>query len=315
MNIIKKSLYYINLLFFAGLIFASCVRSETNFPIGIVTGSKTGTYFRFGQEIADKARMSGLSIIVRESKGTIANIERLSEKTPLAMVQSDILALLKSSDKSEIKRIARNLRLMFPLYNEEVHLFANKKITSFEDLEGKRVIFGVRNSGNWLTSHNLFYITGIKPGEEILDLDPPEALQAVLQGTADAMIYVVGKPARLFSKVESEHPYLIEKFHFVPLNHPKIIEKQVYVHSNINSDDYSWFKGDVPTIAVKAVLICYDFSSRDNDYYRIRCDQLSQLAKIIRNNIDKLKQTGHPKWKEINLNEKIEIWESDSCSK
>ncbi len=312
-----KKQFVIQLLsiFFIGILLESHAMADNSNTLGMVTGSKTGTYYRFGQEIADKAGQEGLNIFVKESKGSIANIKRLisSENAAFAIVQSDVLSFLKRSVKYKV--IAKKLRLIFPFYNEEVHLFANKKIKRFEDLHGKRLVLGVEGSGNWLTSNNLLHITGVEPRVKMY-LDPPEAVTAVLKGEADAMIYVVGKPAKLFTKLEkvkSEYPQLVEKVHFVPLNNPKMF-KQSYVSAEITSDDYSWFNSNISTIAVKALLISYDFSSRYNDYYRRRCDQLSWLGQVVRKNIYDLKQSGHPKWKEVNLDEDITIWKRDSCS-
>ena len=41
-----------------------------------------------------------------------------------------------------MRQVAGRLRLIFPFYNEEVHLFAGKSILSFGDLQGKRVVVG-----------------------------------------------------------------------------------------------------------------------------------------------------------------------------
>jgi len=297
--------------------FIPCAISEDK-SIGMVTGSKTGTYYRFGQEIADKAVRSGLDIIVKESEGSIANIERLisSENAGFAMVQSDVLSFLKRSTDPGMRKTAGKLRLIYPFYKEEVHIFANKDIRKFEDIQGKRLVLGVERSGNWLTSNNLLHITGVEPKEKMY-LKPPEAVVAVLKGDADAMVYVVGKPASLFTNLEevkSSYPQLFEKVNFVPLDDPKIV-KHGYVSAEITSDDYPWFNDKIQTVAVKALLVCFDFSSRRDNYYRMRCDQLYKLDEAIRNNINELKQTGHPKWKEVNLDEKIESWEWDACSR
>lgn len=88
----------------------------------------------------------------------------------------------------------------FPLYDEEVHLFANKAITALNDLQGKRVIVGEQGSGTWLTAMNALQITGVKPAE-LLNLPPLQSVTAVLKGEADALFYVAGKPVTLFTKV------------------------------------------------------------------------------------------------------------------
>lgn len=288
--------------------------------IGMVTGSETGTYFRFGQEIAATAKKAGLDIVVKSSEGSIANIKRLTSKenAAIAMVQSDVLGFLGRSDNPETQRIAQKLRLIFPFYNEEVHLFARKEITRFEDLQGRRVVIGTEGSGNWLTSHNLQSLIGVKTIQFVDNLKPDEAVTGVLMGEVDAMIYVAGKPVKLFSnldKLKSDPNYarMLETVHFVPLNDPKMLHE--YVSSEIRSDDYGWFDRTVPTIAVKAVLISYDFSNSTDSYRLMRCRQLGQLGQVIRENIAELKQNGHPKWKEVNLEENVGIWKADSCSR
>lgn len=294
--------------------------SETNESIGMVTGSETGTYFRFGQEIAATAKKAGLEIIVKSSEGSIANIRRLTSKenAAIAMVQSDVLGFLGRSDNPETKRIAQKLRLIFPFYNEEVHLFARKDITRFEDLQGKRVVIGTEGSGNWLTSHNLQTLMRVKAIQFVDTLKPDEAVTGVLMGEADAMIYVAGKPVKLFSnldKLKSDPTYarMLETVHFVPLNDPDMLQE--YVSSEIRADDYGWFDGTVPTIAVKAVLISYDFSGSTDSYRVMRCRQLGRLGQVIRENIGELKHNGHPKWKEVNLEGNIGLWKADSCSR
>jgi TRAP-type uncharacterized transport system substrate-binding protein len=80
--------------------------------IGMVTGSTTGTYFRFGQDIANKAGEVGLNILVKESEGSIDNLKRLASKenAAFAIVQSDVLGFLKRNP--EMVDIARKLRLI-----------------------------------------------------------------------------------------------------------------------------------------------------------------------------------------------------------
>jgi len=306
-------------IFFMSLFFIPCTIAQ-NKTIGMVTGSEKGTYFKFGNDIADIARRNGLDIKVKTSEGSMKNIRRLPsrENAGLGIVQSDVLSLLRRSETPEDHEIAQKLRLIFTLYNEEVHLFANKNIKDFKDLQGKRLVVGVEDSGNYVTSTNLMSITGIEPRK--IHLKPEKALEAVLHGRADAMIYVVGKPASLFREIESKYPDKIENVHFVPLNDKKILRE--YKLGEITSNDYKWLEEKVSTVTIKAVLICYDFTRKDEPYYHMRCEQFAKLARIIRDNIGELKQGAkaenpiyHPKWKQVNLNEDMGIWEWDTCSR
>ncbi|MFO1372849.1 MAG: TAXI family TRAP transporter solute-binding subunit [Candidatus Competibacteraceae bacterium] len=287
--------------------------------IGMVTGSKTGTYIQFGNDIAGVAKTVGLDILVKDSQGSIDNIKRINSKenATFGIVQSDVLGFLSRSENPEMRQVAGRLRLIFPFYNEEVHLFASKSIKTINDLQGKRVVVGEQGSGNWLTAMNLLQIASVKPAET-LSMPPLQGVTTVLKGEADAMFYVAGKPVSLFTKVgdlitKPEFAPMLAKVHFVPLDDPRLLRE--YQPAQIGVADYEWSDGNVPTIAVKAVLMSFDFSGKQNPYFVQRCQQLAKLGQVIRANLSQLRQTGHPKWKEVNLEEKVGIWPLDSCSR
>lgn len=308
------------LLYLFGLTGSAIADDANTQSIGMVTGSRTGTYIQFGNDIAEVAKTVGLNILVKDSQGSIDNIKRMNSKenAALGIVQSDVLGFLSRSESGEMRQVAGRLRLIFPFYNEEVHLFANKSIQSFSDLQGKRVSVGEPGSGNWLTAMNLLQLTGVKPAE-LLKLPPLQGVTAVLKGEADAMFYVAGKPVSLFTKVgnlitQPEFAAMLANVHFVPLDDPRMLRE--YSSARIGQADYKdWLLADTPTIAVKAVLMSFDFSSKKTPYFVQRCQQLAQLGPAIRANLSQLRQTGHAKWKEINLDENVESWPLDSCSR
>ena len=286
--------------------------------MGIVTGGPTGTYIKFGQDMATMAEREGLNLIVKESQGSLANIERMDsrENAGVGIVQSDVLGFLSRSTDKQMKKTASRLRLIFPFYNEEVHLYANKDIKSIKDLQGRRVIVGSSGSGNWLTATNLLNMTGVNPSERI-QLSPVEGAKEILLGNADAMFYVAGKPVKLFKNLEKvfeneEFKDLANNVHMVPLTDDIMLEE--YVSAELTPEDYSWLGDTVPTIAVKAMLIGFDFSSNRNSYYKKRCEEFQRLGKAIRDNIEELRTDGHPKWNQVNLDEEVGLWERDTCS-
>ena len=286
--------------------------------MGIVTGSEAGTYIKFGQDMANVTDGTGLNLLVKTSQGSLANIRRMisQENAAAGIVQSDVLGFLTRSQDAKMRKVANRLRLIFPFYNEEVHLYARKDITSFADLEGKRVVVGTKGSGNWLTTTNLLHMMGVEPGER-LNLSPAAGATAVLTDQADAMFYVAGKPVKLFTNMEQfkdnpKYQELAQNVHMVPLNDPKMLRE--YLSASLGPADYSWLAEEIPTIAVKAVLVSYDFTSKTTPYYVRRCNELKILGTAIRTNIDKLRNSGHPKWNEVRLDEDIGLWKRDQCS-
>ncbi len=315
----KNTLYYLPplLLITVWTIFST----STSFAegIGMVTGSKVGTYIQFGENIAQQSATAGVDILVKESEGSIDNIRRMNsrENAALGIVQSDVLGFLTRSNSAEMKKIAKRIRMIFPFYNEEIHLFANRSIQSVKDLQGKRVIIGKSGSGNWLTATNLMKIAGVKAGET-LNLSPDKGVVAILKGEADAIFYVAGKPVKLFTtlgnlKKKPQYAPLFDKVHFVSITDPAIMNE--YETSHIGPQDYAWLSGKTPTAAVKAVLVSFDFSSKSSPYFRQRCQALGEIGRVIRDNIGSLKANGHPKWKEVNLEANVGIWKLDTCSR
>lgn len=287
--------------------------------IGMVTGPKTGTYIAIGRDIAAAAKES-VAINVKESGGSIDNIKRISsgENAALGIVQSDVLGFLSRSKNPESIKIAENLRMVFPFYEEEVHILTRSDIKSFADLSGKRVVIGEEGSGNMLTAVNLFSMMDVTP-KESLRIPPPEGIVAVLRGEADAAIFVGGKPVRLFKNLEElkntkneKYAEMLAKLHFLPLNEPKMLEE--YKPAEITPADYNFVAEKVPTIAVTAVLVAYDFSPSGKHPHQQRCAQLRSVGDVIRANLSRLAESGHPKWQQVKLDADVGIWKKDICA-
>lgn len=198
--------------------------------------------------------------------------------------------------------------MIFPLYNEEVHVLGRPGIRTLGDLQGRRVAVGEERSGTYLTATFLLTAANVWPGEEI-QIGTDEALRALREGRIDAMFYVAGQPARIFAEdVTAE-----DKLGFVAIADPAVLD--LYPRSLIRADAYPWMKADVPTVAVRAVLMTYDFS-KANAYHREACQAVGKVARIVHDNIDWLRQpgNGHPKWQQVDLNAELVNWDRSACA-
>jgi TRAP transporter TAXI family solute receptor len=286
--------------------------------MGMVTGPQTGTYIAVGNDIAKIARNAGIRISVKPSKGSIDNIRRITsnENAALGIVQADVLGFLSRSQSRESRDIVNRLRLIAPLYQEEVHILSGiAGIRNASELTGKRVAVGPEGSGSWLTAMNLFAMLNIKP-LQVLRIPHPEGMVKLLKGEVDALIFVGGKPVKLFKNIENlsnrpEYSALMQDIHFVPLDNPVLLQE--YSRATIDANDYSYVKSPVPTIAVSSVLMTHDFSAT-SDYARTRCRQLSLLGRAIRSHLNWLKTNGHPKWREVDLMREVSSWQKDNCA-
>ena len=271
--------------------------------IGVITGSERGTYYQFGLNLQALGKANGYNVTVHTSKGSVENVFAVYQRpgVPLGIVQSDVLAFVNRVQTDQtLKRIAKKIKLVFPLYNEEIHLLARRgAVTSFDDLADKRVAIGREGSGTYLTTRLLFKLSEVAP-KEMVNIDTDEALAALKAGKIDAMFFVAGLPVRLLTEgVTAE-----DKFALVPITNKDIAE--FYPRATIPGNTYAWQPEPVESVAVKAVLVSFDF--RKND-----CENVGQFAQILSKNMDWLTKNGHPKWKAVNLETPLKGWEQYDC--
>jgi TRAP transporter TAXI family solute receptor len=270
--------------------------------IGITTGGEKGTYYQFGLNLNALLRPKGTEVTVHPSKGSIDNIYAVYQKpgVQVGIVQSDVLAFVArvQSDPS-LRRIAKKTKMVFPLYNEEVHILGRQGIADFDDLADRRVAIGREGSGTYLTARLLFKVSEVAP-KEMVTIDTDEALAELKAGRIDAMFYVAGYPVKLFTEQVSA----ADRLQLVPITNKSITE--FYPVAEVPANTYAWQSSALPTVAVKAVLVSFDFRRRD-------CDLVGWMAQTVADNLDWLRANGHPKWKSVDLEYPLKGWEQYDC--
>ena len=136
--------------------------------MGMVTGGPKGTYYQFGLNLAELVESKNIMLNVANSNGSVDNVFAVYKKpnTQMGIVQSDVLAFVaKVQTDPVLKKIAQKIKMVYPLYNEEVHLLGANNIADFDQLEGKKVAIGQEGSGTYLTAKLLFEVSGVKPAD------------------------------------------------------------------------------------------------------------------------------------------------------
>lgn len=278
----------------------------------IMTGGPTGTYIKIGRDIAGLGKACGQTLNVVESAGSLANFSgvRNRKNTQFGIVQNDVLEYLKTFEANdpEIQQAVRGVRIMFPLYNEEVHVLAKTDIGSMADLAGRKVAVGVKDSGTYLTASLMLDILQIKNVQKV-EVNPDKALPQLQSGEIDAFFYVAGAPAALFQGDTIDG----SKFHLVPVTEAPLLA--TYIPAKIEPGTYSFEKQPVDTVAVKAVLMTFDYDKKRNAYHRESCKAVADFSNYIITNLDKLQSTGHPKWKTVDLTAVPPGWKVGVCVK
>jgi TRAP transporter TAXI family solute receptor len=270
--------------------------------MGLITGSDKGTYYQFGLNLQRLVKQGDIDLNVYTSKGSVENVYAVFQRpaTQMGIVQSDVLAFVSRVQTDPVlKRIAKKIKMVFPLYNEEIHVLGRGDIADFDDLADKRVAIGREGSGTYLTARLLFKVSEVQPQEMVL-IDTDEALAELKAGRIDAMFYVAGYPVKLFAEGVTDTDGLA----LIPITNKSIVE--FYPTVEIPARTYSWQANPLNTVAVKAVLVSYDFRRAD-------CDYVGRFSQILQSNLEWLKRNGHPKWKFVDLEFPLKGWEQYDC--
>ena len=190
--------------------------------MGLITGGDKGTYYQFGLDLQKLVKPQGINLTVHPSKGSVENIFAVYQRPGVQMgiVQSDVLAFVaRLQSDPALTRIAKKTKMVFPLYNEEIHLVGRKGITDFDDLTGRKVAVGREGSGTYLTSRLLFKLSEVVPAEMVY-IDTSEALAELKAGRVDAMFYVAGYPVKLLKDDITDKDGLV----LVPITNKSILE-------------------------------------------------------------------------------------------
>ncbi|HXV24765.1 MAG TPA: TAXI family TRAP transporter solute-binding subunit [Alphaproteobacteria bacterium] len=281
-----------------------------DYETSIVTGGAKGTYIQFGRDIATIAAECGRTLNVHESAGSIENVLAVRDRplTQFGIAQSDVLEYVRTfqAEDPTLARAAKGIRIVFPLYDEEIHVLARREIADLAGLAGKRVSTGVEGSGNSLTASLLLDILKIEPAERV-KLSPADSLAALLDGKIDAFFYVVGVPAALFAEGNIDP----QRFHLLPLK--EAVLQELYTPAQIAAGTYSFQEEAVDVVAVKAVLLTYNWIPKRNDYQASSCQTVADFSYLILSRLDRLRQTGHPKWKAVDLTALPPGWTVGNC--
>jgi TRAP transporter TAXI family solute receptor len=279
-----------------------------NHPGGycITTGNKKFTYYKIGKSLAKYvAPDAGINLLSVEG-GSIVNVKKMRWQygVKFAIVQSDVLEYYKGKAKKGDRYatdLIRPLRVVLPLYKEEVHLLvrADSDMESFHDIKGKKIALGPANGGPAMTGialYNYMFGDDIPPQNAYLS-SHEQALRALaIDKTADVWIMVVGQPATMFSQLGAEAKQYLKLLKYDNGNdQDQRILKGPYYQAVLNKQSYKWLDQDVPTIAVKAFLITQKYT---NSWTKKR---IQNFTRSLCRNFGVLQTKAHPKWKEVKL--------------
>ncbi|MFL6715856.1 MAG: TAXI family TRAP transporter solute-binding subunit [Burkholderiaceae bacterium] len=273
----------------------------------IVTASERGTYIQIGRDLAKYiAEPADISMEVLPSKGSADNVARLRDEpgVKFALVQSDVYQAFldqAATGNRSAGRIIRPLRVVMPLYNEEIYFVvrADSPLNYIHEIKDKKLSIGPVGSGTALSATTLYRLMFNQPLPEAnaTYVSNEEALiKLTTDKSVDVAVIVAGQPAKLFADMKPEARQFIKLLKLDDKAAETRRAVETYYPATIRPSSYpNWITEEVPTLTVKAFLVTYDYNLQHTTRY------LNAFAESLCQNFDQLQAQGHAKWKEVKL--------------
>lgn len=273
----------------------------------IVTASTRGTYIQIGRDLASLvAPPADISLDVLPSAGSADNVRRLRYEpgVKFAIVQSDVYQAFldqAASGSADAGQIIRPLRVIMPLYNEEIYFIvrADANLNYIHEIKGARINAGELGSGTALTSTTLYRLMFNEPIPEsnASFLSNEDALVKLLADkSVDVVAVIAGQPAKILADMKPEARQFLRLLKFDPSHASSKAALKTYFPATVRASSYpNLLAEDLPGLAVKAFLVTYDYNLKQTK------DYMARFARSLCQNFSVLQSKGHPKWREVEL--------------
>lgn len=268
--------------------------------IGVISGGADGTYIRIAADLANVLDSDTIRILPIIGRGSLQNLRDIMflRGVDVGIVQMDARQGLAPSNLQASAQ--QRLRYIARLYNEELHVLASRDITSFRQLDGKKVNIDKPGSGTNLTAQLIFEKLGIKP--QFTTYDQSTSYERLRSGELQAALYIAGRPVRAISEFQGEG-----RFHLLSVPFEGDVA-ETYLPARFASSDYPRLIDAgkvVETVAVGNVLAVFNWPENSDRYRRVQ-----RFVDAFFSRFDDFLQPGrHPKWKEVNLSAMVPGWQ------
>jgi uncharacterized protein len=273
----------------------------------IVTASERGTYIVLGRDLATYvADDAGIDLEALPSAGSSENVFRLRHEpgVKLALVQSDVYQAFldqAAEGNKEAASLIRPLRLIMPLYNEEIYFVvrADSPLNYVHEINDARINAGPNGSGTALTTVTLYQAMFHAPLAKARSsfLSNEDALVKLTgDKSVDVVVIVGGQPMKLLADMKPEAKQLVKLLKFDENDAASKDALKTYFPATVRKSSYpNLLADDLPSLAVKSFLVTYDYNLPQT------AQSLARFAKSLCQNFATLQEKGHPKWKDVEL--------------
>jgi TRAP-type uncharacterized transport system substrate-binding protein len=268
---------------------------------GLVGIISEGTDDTVDMAIVLAAEHEGVRLLPIAGAGAAQNAKDLLflRGIDFGIVQADVLSEIKR--KPPFPGVEKYMEYVTQLYDQQLHVLAGPDVKSIDDLNGRNVNFGRRDSGTFTTATVVFNSLGVQP--EVTTLPQPLALDRLRRGEISALVYVATKPSRMFMDIRPD-----DHLHFVPVTSFWWRSGNLgegYSPAQITSEDYPQIvTADAPvdTLEVGTVLVAYNWPEKSGRYAPV-----NHFVQAFFTHLKEIKAT-HPRWQAFDITSTVSGW-------
>lgn len=259
-----------------------------------------------GQMAKDMSKYTS-SIKVKNKIGGIKTLETL-KPGEIAFTYIDVLEQQQLDDIINGTNIAENMKVLFPLGNEQIHLIVHKEsgVSSINDLDNTKKIGMGPEGGEVITAKTIKKVTGLEWQD--VYLSSRDALKALLNREVDGFFMVGYAPISSLTAISKlayhdRKDITLAKIENTPLDQYFTMDNGRINSTIIKSGTYEWLDNDIKTYNAEAIVV----ATVDGETPEQK-EQLRQLLVQLQSNMLKLqgkakpKDKGDPQWSQVNFN-------------
>ena len=235
----------------------------------IGTAGEGGNYNSLGHALSETLEKEPykISTEVKTTAGSASNIRLLAgDYLELAFAQSDVIDEMYNGTLGT--QAMRGFSAIAALYPEciQIVVLAGSSIDSVDDLAGKTVSVGEADSGTQKNAAQILQVFGLASNMlTVQNMTYTEAVNALRDGSIDAMFCTAGAPAQVVTDLSKE-----TQIRLIPIDsqHRSLLTRTYgfYKEAEIPAGTYNGQDRAVGTLAVQSVLLASDKVPEDTVY-------------------------------------------------
>lgn len=258
-----------------------------NNDITIAAGKPVEIYFPLAAGLAYviERRIENITVIAETTGASVENCRLVgSGKSEMGMAIANVAWEAYAGEESFEDDGKLPVRTLFSMYPAQQHLLTHEDsdIESVEDLAGKTVSVDAPGSACEDTSYIILETAGIMDEVDTVNYSHPEASEALIEGTVDAVFYNFASPA-----VVVEDIITASDVRFVPIGDgliDTIIEGYPYFSPGVIPEGHYGLEEDVPALSVVHLMLVHEDMNEHLAYALVEAvfdkDSLEELIGI-----------------------------------